>query len=43
MQHHFPLTFLMLLQAFVDTSTFSILEKLEVDFVDTSTFFYWIS
>ena len=35
---HFPLNFLMLPQVFVDISTFSYLVKLEVEFVDTSTF-----
>ena len=35
---HFPLAFLILLQVFVETSTLSYLVKLEVEFVDTSTF-----
>ena len=35
---HFPLNFLMLTQVFVDISTLSYLVKLEVEFVDTSTF-----
>ena len=40
---HFPLAFFLLPQVFVDTSTLPILVELELDFVDTSTFFHWLS